>query len=409
MPRPTVARIDLDAATHNLTVIRGLVGMRKVCAAVKADAYGHGAPVVCHALGRAGADMFAVAMTEEALDLRCSGVTRPIVLLTAVPPEDTGLLLDLNITACVTDEESACEMSTRALRRNRVVRAHVNVDTGMHRVGLDWEMAPEAILRIAGLPGLRIAGIFSHFACADADDLSFSREQVRRLRGVLGELAGGGFRAPFVHMANSSGVLRLPEAYFDGVRPGLMLYGLCSRAGLGPSVGLKPVLSMRTRVCHVKRIRAGEKVGYGRTFTAERASVLATIPVGYHDGFIRQFSNVGKVLIHGRRAPVAGRVCMDQSLVDVTDVPDVRVGDEVVIYGRQGDDFLGVEELAACVDRIPYELTCAVGRRVRREFVLGGTVVVESPLRSVVQDSALQRVFTSSAADVNDRPDQESA
>ncbi|MHC5034366.1 MAG: alanine racemase [Planctomycetota bacterium] len=356
MPRPTVARIDLDAISHNVAAIRALIGNRQICAAVKADAYGHGAPVVCHTLSAAGVDKFAVAMTEEAMDLRGAGIKKPIILLTAVPQED------------------------------------IEVTTG--------------ILRISRLAGLRIEGIFSHFACSDADDLAFSRLQVRRFRSVLAQLKRAGMRLPFIHMANSNGVLRVPDAYFDGVRPGLILYGLCSRPDVHYVADLRPVLSMRTRIAHCKRVPKGEKVGYGHTFTTWRDSVLATVPVGYHDGYIRQFSNVGEMLVRGKRVPVVGRVCMDQTLADVTDVPDVQLGDEVTIYGKQGEEYISVEEMAARVDRIPYELTCAVTRRVRREFVLNGAVVVESPFRSVVPDAALGRILTTSAASSDEGLDQ---
>jgi len=409
MPRPTVARIDLDAVVHNLGVIRGLVGPRKVCAAVKADAYGHGAPVVCHALERAGVDAFAVAMTEEALDLRAAGITKPIILLTAFPGEDVPFLLANDVTACVTDAAFAREVSRRALELDAVAPVHINIDTGMHRLGLDWHTAAQDIQRIAALPGLKVEGLFSHFACAGADDLSFSREQIRRLHVVLDALRRAGTPLPFVHMANSNGVLRLPEAYFDGVRPGLMLYGLASRPEMGRAAGLRPVLSMRTRLCHIKRLPAGERIGYDLTFTTMRDSTIATLPVGYHDGFIRQFSNTGEVLVRGRRAPVVGRICMDQTLVDVTDIPGVSLGDEVVIYGRQGEHYLGLEEMALKVDRIPYELTCAVGRRVRREFVLNGTVVVETPFRSVVPATALNRIFATGTAAAHEQPPSEPA
>lgn len=396
MPRPTVAQVDLDAVGHNVRVIRSLVAGRKICAAVKADAYGHGAPAVCHAAGAAGADMFAVAMTEEAMDLRAAGIKKPIILLCPVPAEDIEAILDNDITACVTDQAFARELAARALSRGLQAKAHVKVDTGMHRIGLDWETAAPVVVELSRLAGLRLTGIFTHFACADADDLSFSKEQVRRFRSVLRQLRRAGMELPFTHMANSNGILRVPEAYFDGVRPGLLLYGLCSRPELQGRTNLRPVLSMRTRISFCSKLRRGEKIGYGHTFTTWRDSVIATLPIGYHDGFIRQFSNVGEVLVHGKRAAVVGRVCMDQTLIDVTDVPGVQPGDEVVIYGRQGDGYVGVEEMAARVDRIPYELTCAVGRRVRREFVLNGVVVVETPYRSVVPEAVLEGIFKAS-------------
>lgn len=398
MPRPTVARIDLDALAHNVGQVRKLVGGRKICAAVKADAYGHGAPVVCHELSRAGVDAFAVAMTEEAVELRRAGLRKPIFLLTTVPADDIGIILEHDISACITEEAFARELSAQALHRGMQVPVHVKVDTGMRRVGLDWQQAAVAVCRIGRLPGLRLEGLFTHFACADADDLSFSHEQVRRFNCVLGQLRRAGVRPPLVHMANSNGVLRMPEAYFDGVRPGLILYGMLSRQDMRSRVDLKPVLSMRTAIAHVKALPAGEKIGYGHTFTTWRNSVIATLPIGYHDGYIRQFSNVGQVLVHGKRAPVVGRVCMDQTLVDVTDVPGVQQGDEVVLYGRQGGEMIGVEEMAARVERIPYELTCAVSPRVRRQFVLNGVVVVETPFVSVVPSTALNEAFLNATA-----------
>ncbi len=399
MPRPTVARIDLDALAHNVRALKSLVGPRKICAAVKADAYGHGAPVVCHALSRAGVDMFGVAMTEEAVDLRRAGIRKPIVLLTVVPPDDIAALLEFDITACVAHESFARDLAAAGVRAGKEATAHVNVDTGMHRVGLDWESAAPAVRRISGLDGVRVTGLFSHFACSDADDLSFSRQQVRRLRCVLSQLRRAGMELPLVHMANSNGVLRVPEAYFDGVRPGLMLYGLYSRPELKSVVELQPVLSMRTRVGHCMALAEGQKIGYGHTFTTWRDSIIATLPIGYHDGYIRQFSNVGEVIIRGKRVPVVGRVCMDQTLVDVTDVPAVQIGDTATIYGTQEGKSISIEEMAARVDRIPYELTCSVGPRVRREFVHNGAVVIETPFRSVVPTGFLKEgVFGSAAA-----------
>ncbi|MGD2175609.1 MAG: alanine racemase, partial [Candidatus Brocadiaceae bacterium] len=212
---------------------------------------------------------------------------------------------------------------------------------------------------------------------------------------------------PLIHMANSNGVLRLPHSYFDGVRPGLMLYGLYSRPELRSVLELKPVLSMRTRIMHCQRLGEGEKIGYGHTFTTWRESVIATLPIGYHDGYLRQFSNRGEVLVRGKRAPVVGRVCMDQTLIDVTDIPGARPGDEAVVYGRQGGSVITVEEMAARVERIPYELTCSVGPRVRREFVQNGAVVVETPFRSLVPTGSFKE-FMDSATPADEPPDTDS-
>ncbi len=407
MPRPTVARINLDALVANVRALKGLIGPRKVCAAVKADAYGHGAPVVCHALSQAGVDMFGVAMTEEAVDLRQAGIREPIVLLTVVPSDDIPALLKFDVSPCIAHEGFARDLSAGAVRAGQEATAHINIDTGMHRVGLDWQSAAAAILRISRLDGLRVTGIFSHFARSDADDLSFSHRQVRRLRCVLSQLRRAGMELPTIHMSNSNGVLRIPGAYFDGVRPGLMLYGLYSRPELRSVVELEPVLSMRTRVGHCMRLGEGEKVGYGHTFTTWRDSVIATLPIGYHDGYLRQFSNTGEVIVRGKRVPVVGRVCMDQTLVDVTDVPDVQIGDDVTIYGEDGGECISVEEMAARVDRIPYELTCSVGPRVRREFVYNGAVVIETPFRSVVPTGSLQEQAFGVTAAGDEPPDKE--
>jgi len=372
MPRPTVARVDLDAIAHNAALVRRLIGHGRLCAVVKADAYGHGAPAACHALAAAGAHMFAVASAEEAVELREAGIGHPILLLGPVASDDIEALLDHDLIACIAEEAFACELAARALARRTRAPVHVKVDTGMHRVGFDWD--------------------------ADADDLAFSREQVRRFRSVLCQLQTAGIEPPFAHAANSCGLLRLPEARFDGVRPGLILYGLRPRADLAPGADLRPALSIRTRVAHCRRVRRGEKIGYGHTYAAWRDSVIGVLPVGYDDGYVRGFSNAGEVLVRGRRVPVVGRVCMDQTLVDLTDVPGARVGEDVVLYGQQGAGRIGIEEMAARIGRIPYELTCAVGRRVRREFVLNGMVVVEPARGPCVSARAVERLATFAAA-----------
>jgi len=397
MARPTYARISLDAAMHNVRAVKELVGGRPVCAAVKADAYGHGAPAVARAMSAAGVDMFGVAMTEEAVELRECGIREPVILLTSVPAGDIGELLARDITACIADEGFARSLSERALRMGVTARAHVNVDTGMRRVGIEADRAVETILRIAALPALELTGIFSHFACSDAADQRFSREQLRRFRALTCELASGGMELPLLHMANSGAVVNMPDAYLGGVRTGLVLYGLwprCLRARAELGLHLKPALSLHTEISFCKAVPAGEALGYGHTFRTERPSVIATLPVGYHDGYTRQYSNCGEVLVRGQRARVVGRVCMDQTLVDVTDVPGAATGDKVVLYGEQQGSRIAVEEMARLVDCVPYELTCSVGGRVRRQYVLGGAVVGETPMRSLVPPSLVAEMFS---------------
>jgi len=394
MPRPTFALVDLDAVMHNVRALKRFVGGRKICAAVKADAYGHGVSAVAKAMSAAGVDMFAVAMTEEAVELREAGIREPIVLLTGVPEEDIPDILRYGITACITEEAFAQKLSGYARREGTRTEAHVNVDTGMGRVGIPHEKAASAILRISQLPGLKLTGIFSHFACSDSEDLSVCWEQMRLFRRVIDALRASGMAVPMLHMANSAAALRLPESHLDCVRPGLILYGLRPRTLLEPPIPIKPVMSLKTRISFCKRVPAGTKLGYGHTFTTWRESVIATLPIGYHDGYLRQYSNTGRVLVRGRRARVVGRVCMDQTLADVTDIPGVRVGDEVVIYGQQQGAAISIEEMAARLDRIPYELTCSVGGRVRRRFLLGGTVVAETPMGSLVPADMLRHVFS---------------
>lgn len=396
MARPTHARIDLDAVMHNVGAVKALIGERKLCAAVKADGYGHGAPAVARAMSAAGADMFGVAMTEEGVELRQCGIRKPVILLTAVAESDIDEILDYDLSACITDEGFARKLSERAVRRNLRASAHVNVDTGMRRVGLHHTSAREAILRIGQLPNIRIEGIFSHFACSDAEGQQTSKLQLARFLEVVAALKSDGMRVPLIHMANSAGVLRMPDSYLDCVRPGLILYGLHPQ-GLShlsrSAVHLKPVLSLQTVISFCKRVPAGEKLGYGHTFTTWRESTIATLPIGYHDGYMRQYSNLGQVLVRGRRASVVGRVCMDQTLVDVTDVPGAGVGDEVVIYGEQRGRRINIEEMALLLGRVPYELTCSVGGRVRRQYVLNGAVVGETAMRSLVPASLVQQIF----------------
>ena len=229
MSRPTFAHIDLDAVAHNVRAVKSLIGDRKICAAVKADAYGHGAVAVARAMSAAGVDMFGVAMTEEAVELREAGVSKPVVLLTTVPDEDAADLLEHNITACVTEERFAELLSQQAVRRGTTAPVHVNVDTGMRRVGIPHEEAAAAILRVSRLPGLRVTGIFTHFAASDAEDLSVARWQLDLFRRVIGVLEAAGLSIPMLHVANSAATLRLPQARMDCVRPGLILYGLRPR------------------------------------------------------------------------------------------------------------------------------------------------------------------------------------
>jgi alanine racemase len=239
----------------------------------------------------------------------------------------------------------------------------------MGRIGVRWDRAADLIRRLTTIAGLRIEGVFTHFASADEADKGFTHLQIERFRGVIEALEKDGLHIPLRHAANSSALLDVPESYLNMVRPGLILYGLHPGAGVSQSIPIKPVLSLKTRITFVKEIEPGETVSYNRRFTARRRSRVATIPIGYGDGLDRHLSNRGQVLVGGRRAPIIGTICMDQTVIDVTDVPPPSLGDEVVVYGAQGGERIRVEEVARLLDTIPYAITCAIGRRVPRVMV----------------------------------------
>lgn len=405
MARPTYACIDLDAVIHNCHAVKNLVGGRKICAAVKADGYGHGAPAVAKAMSAGGVDMFAVAMTEEGVELREAGIKKPIVLLTGVPPTDIDTILSNDLTACICDVAFARHLSDEAQKRNMQAHAHINIDTGMGRVGIPHEGAAETIARISAMPGLEITGMFTHFACSEDRDIS--REQLALFRGVTNTLRSAGLELPMRHLANSTATLTMPDAYLDCVRPGLILYGMRPPALRQPVINLKPALSLHTEISFCKQVPADTPLGYGHTFRTERKSAIATLPIGYHDGYIRQYSNTGEVLIHGHRVPVVGRVCMDQSLADVSSIAEAKAGDDVVVYGQQNDNAITIEEMARRVGRIPYELTCSVGSRVRRRYTLGGEIVGETPMRSLVPPEVFNKIFP--AAETTSSPEDPTA
>jgi alanine racemase len=381
--RPTRAEIDLDALGHNLAAVRALAGPAGVMAVVKANAYGHGAVIVARTLEQRGVDMLAVALVEEALELRHAGVRSPLLVLGGAYEGGWDALVEHGLTPTVFRVDHLEALAGAAGRAGRAVAAHVKVDTGMGRIGLLPDELPAFLDRARALPEIRLEGLLSHFANADLADAALTSEQVRRFRTALSQMREQGLEPRYRHLANSAGVLDRPEVR-DGlelnlVRPGLMLYGLSPASWLGKDVPLRPVLSWKSAITHLKRVPAGTPISYGSTWTAQRESVIATVPVGYADGYGREYSSRAAVLVRGQRAQVAGRVCMDMFMVDVTDVPGAALGDEVVLLGAQGDERIGADELAALGATIHYEVLCAVGARVPRVPVGGA---VNAQLRS---------------------------
>lgn len=368
--RPTRAEISLAALRSNLEEVRRVAPAAQLLAVVKANAYGHGAVPVAQELERAGVNLFGVALVEEGLELREAGVRGEVLVLGGTYDSAWPELIAHNLIPTVFREEHLARMGEAAKGAGKRAKVHVKVDTGMGRIGVAPRDVP-AFLEVLGRhPMIEVDGLLSHFANADLADAELTREQIRRFKTALAQFRAAGHQPRFRHLSNSAGAMDLAEVR-DGVelnliRPGLMLYGMAPAKWLGERVRLTPVMTWKTAISHLKSVEPGTPISYGSTWVAKRPSLIATLPVGYADGYSRMHSNKGVVLVRGARAPIAGRVCMDMCMVDVTDVPGVAVGDEVVLMGAQGDQRITTEELAANAQTIVYEVVCAVGARVPR-------------------------------------------
>jgi len=368
--RPTWVEIDLSAIAGNTRQIAALVGARvRVLASLKADAYGHGAVKVAHTVLHNGASMLGVATVSEAMPLREAGINAPILVFGYVPSWQMREAVHLGVTLTLYSIEAAQAASRAALALGKTALAHVKVDTGMGRLGIRAEQLADIVHLvkvIRELPGLRLEGIFTHFAMADAPASTHTHMQLARFQHVLQVLEEEGMRPPLAHAANSAAMLTLPEVRLDMVRPGIAIFGLHPSEEVPLPPGFRAALSFKTQVSQVKLIPAGECLGYGCTYYTERPTTIAVLPVGYADGFRRAPANWGSVLIHGQPAPLVGRVCMDQCMVDVSHIPQTRVGDEVVLIGRQGSASLTAEEVAQRLGTINYEVVSEILARVPR-------------------------------------------
>lgn len=371
MPRPTVAEIHLSAILDNLRVLRGLVGPAvDVIGIVKADAYGHGAVEVARALERAGVTRFAVALVEEAVALRDAGIRGKMLILGAPLPDQADELAAQGFEVVVSEAAFARCLNEAARRRQRTVGVHLKFDIGMGRVGFNPGRAVEVAGEILALPHLRIEGAMTHFPVADErTGAGVTRDQIEAFRAVRDQLGAAGIAVPLWHCANSGAVLLHPAAHLDAVRPGIALYGGFDPRETPPGVTLRQALTLKTRIAQVRDLPAGATVSYGCTFRTARPTRLAVLPLGYADGLNRGLSNRGQVLIRGRRAPIVGRVCMDLTLVDVTEMPEAAPGDEVVLYGRQGAAEIPLTDVARALGTISYELMTTLTARVPRVYV----------------------------------------
>ena len=360
------AEIDLGAIAHNFREIKKCIrGGAKLCAVVKANAYGHGAiPVAMKAL-EAGAEYLAVATVSEAMELRNAGITAPILLLGLVPKEAAGEIVEYDITQAICSLELAGAISREAQRCGKVAKVHLKVDTGMGRIGIPPEEAAPLAREVTKLPGILLEGMFSHFAAADEKDKSYVKEQLSNFRRAISDVEAAGIRIPLRHIAESAAILEIPEAHFDMVRAGIIEYGLWPSMEVSRPVELRQAMKLCAEVAFLKTVPPGDSIGYGRSFIASRESRIATLPIGYADGYIRAYGKRGEVEIRGRRAPIAGRVCMDQVMVDVTDLPEVQEGDVAILFGSET---LTTDEAAHWLDTINYEVTCLVSGRVPRVY-----------------------------------------
>ena len=372
----TWAEVDLDAIRKNHESLRAtLPDNVKIAAVIKADAYGHGARRIARLLEHE-VDYFAVAMTDEAEELRRDGIRKPILVLAHTPVGDLPRLARYKIETAVSNVEEALEISRYAAQKGTRIGIHIALDTGMCRIGFNWsDESVREIKMISTLEGIEIKGIFSHFAAADAEDLSFTRRQTERFDRVIAALEAEGVNIPIKHLCNSAGALTAEKKY-DMVREGILLYGLApsSETDLAAFGEPSPAMSLRTHVSGIRRVPAGTPVSYGCTYVTERDSVIATLQAGYADGVPRLLSGKGDVLIRGMRAPIAGRVCMDQMMADVTDIPGVQVGDTATVMGRDGDEMISADEIAALAETIGYEIVCGISKRVPRVYTEDGAV-----------------------------------
>jgi len=361
------AEISLDSLVNNYKIIKRRVKKAKIMAAIKADAYGHGAVEVARTLESEGLDFFGVASVEEGVELRQAGILSKILILSPILYQQIDTVIEFNLIPTVSELGFFSILVKRLKKLRKNLSVHIEVDTGMTRTGLPYDKAISAVRKIRNSPYVTIEGLFSHFPLADTDG-SFTKKQIKELSSLIKNLRNEKISPCFVHLANSSGIFKHPDAHFKLVRPGIALYGLTASPSLCYSKALKPVMALKTRVVNLRTVKADTPVSYGHTFFTRKRSRIATISVGYGDGYPRALSNIGEVLIRGKRAPIVGTICMDLIMVDVSNIRGVKIGDIVTLIGRDGEEEITAEECARKVGTIVYEITSGIGPRVARVF-----------------------------------------
>ncbi|RPI36914.1 MAG: alanine racemase [Nitrospiraceae bacterium] len=364
MNRGPVSEIDFSALQHNLNIIRQIARNRIVIAVVKADAYGHGSVQISRKLVAEGILHLAVAYSEEAKKLREAGIKARILVL--FDRSDFGDYFAYDLIPVIYDMDTAAAFSREAKKRGKKIPVHLKIDTGMGRTGFMPDKSVSSAVFISNLEGIEIEGLLSHLSEADLSDKAYAFKQLEVFNQIRAEIQEKTGRKLIAHMANSAALLSIPQSLLDAVRPGLALYGY---SPFEESYGLRPIMKIKTRVLFLRRLPSGSPVSYGRSFVTKRESTIAVIPLGYADGYNRLFSNNSFVLVKGKRAPVAGKICMDLTMIDVTEIDDISEGEEVVLLGQQGDDIITAKELSTRINTIPYEIITSLGNRAIKEYI----------------------------------------
>lgn len=375
--RPAWAEINLDNLANNMKEIKKISKSRDIIAVVKADAYGHGAVDAAPVFLENGATRLAVAVISEAVELRESGIKCPIMILGFTSPYSIDELLKYDIEQTVYSYEYACEISKKAAMQNKTAKIHIALDTGMGRIGfMPQDKSLDEVYKISKLPNIIIEGLFSHFSTSDEKDKSYTHAQIKKFNWFYDELLKRGIKINIRHIANSAAIIDMPEVHFDAVRPGIILYGYYPSKDVSKDkINLKPAMSLKANIIHIKKVKSGEYIGYGRKFKTSRESLIATLPIGYADGYTRLLFNKAKVIINGKFAPVVGRICMDQCMVDITEVGNVKIGDEVIIMGSDGSLKFDADNIADLLGTISYEVTCMVSKRIPRVYMKKGEII----------------------------------
>lgn len=373
-----LAIIDLDAIAYNMTNIKSKVGKETgIIGIIKADAYGHGSVEISKVILENGADWLAVAVVDEGINLRKNGIAAPILLLGYTPELRLEDVVNNGFIQTVYTYETAKKLSDVAVRLGKTAVIHIKIDTGMGRIGYRVnEASADEIVKISELPNIEVNGMFTHFSTADEKDKDYTLNQYKKFVQMDALLRERGLEIPIKHAANSAAIMDFDNMMFNMVRPGIILYGAYPSEEVNKdNLSIKPAMSVKTHVSYVKEVNEGDYISYGRKYQAVGKRIIATIPVGYADGFIRAYSNGGKVLIKGEYAPIVGRICMDQFMVDVTDIKDVQINDEVVLIGKQGNKEITVDFIASILDTINYEVFCTLSKRVPRQYIQNGKVI----------------------------------